>query len=75
MTHLVWGCGFGATNNANSLGSTAGATTVASGATLYLSGSFTLAEALNLTGTGMLGNGAIYAPSGSSTISDARMKT
>jgi fibronectin-binding autotransporter adhesin len=55
-------------NNANSLGTTAGATSVASGATLYLSGSFTLAEALNLTGTGMLGNGAIYAPSGNSTV-------
>ncbi len=56
-------------NNAYSLGTTAGATNVASGATLYLSGSFTLAEALNLAGTGMLGNGAIYAPSGNSTIS------
>lgn len=56
-------------NNANSLGTTAGGTTVVSGATLYLSGSFTLAEDLNLAGTGMLGNGAIYSPSGSSTVS------
>jgi autotransporter-associated beta strand protein len=58
-------------NNASSLGTTAGDTTVASGATLYLSGSFTLAEALSLSGTGMSGNGAIYAPSGNSTISGA----
>jgi autotransporter-associated beta strand protein len=43
----------------NALGTTAGATTVASGAALHVSNDITVAEAITISGTGISSNGAI----------------
>ena len=51
--------------NNTALGTTAGGTTVASGAALEIQGGITVgAEALNITGTGVGGNGALHNISG-----------
>ena len=54
--------------HATALGTTAGATTVASGAALQIQGGISIGEAITITGTGG-GNGAIRSISGSNTIS------
>ncbi|NCW75049.1 MAG: hypothetical protein EBW06_10915, partial [Gammaproteobacteria bacterium] len=56
------------TNNA-ALGTTAGITTVASGAALHLSNNITVAEAITISGTGISSNGAIRNVSDSNTLS------
>ncbi|NCV52685.1 MAG: hypothetical protein EBW65_09295, partial [Gammaproteobacteria bacterium] len=56
------------TNNA-ALGTTAGTTTVASGAALHLSNDITVAEAITISGTGISSNGAIRNVSDSNTLS------
>ena len=59
-------------NHASALGTTAGGTTVSSGATLALSGGLAVgAEALNLSGTGVGGLGAIRSISGVNSMSGA----
>ena len=55
--------------NATALGTTAGATTVASGAQLQVQGSITTAEALTVSGTGLAGTGAIRNISGNNVLS------
>lgn len=55
--------------NANALGSTAGSTTVAAGATLRGAGTFTSVEAINIAGAGVAGAGAIQSNSGTLTLS------
>ncbi|MBI1207738.1 MAG: DUF4347 domain-containing protein [Azospirillum sp.] len=55
--------------HANALGTTLGATTVSSGATLAVAPSLTLAEALTIQGSGVSGAGAIAVTSGAATIS------
>ena len=60
-------------SHANALGTTAGATTVASGATVRLAGALTFAESFSLAGTGKsvsaVNYGALHQISGSSTVS------
>ncbi|WP_454918250.1 autotransporter-associated beta strand repeat-containing protein [Xanthobacter sediminis] len=58
------------TNN-TALGSTAGGTTVASGATLRLEGATVGAEALTLSGTGFGGSGALASPIGTNSFAGA----
>jgi fibronectin-binding autotransporter adhesin len=58
-------------NSANALGATSGTTTVLDGGTLAFSGTFTSAENLTVTGSGVGGAGAIQAVSGTSTLSGA----
>ena len=48
-----------AASNSNALGSSSNTATVASGAALDLEGSITIAQALNLSGTGIGGSGAL----------------
>jgi len=55
--------------NNTGLGTTAGSTTVSSGATLALSNTITSAEPLVLNNTGVGGNGALRNLSGSNTVS------
>jgi autotransporter-associated beta strand protein len=59
--------------NATALGTTAAGTTVAAGATLQVQGNITVAaEALNVTGTGAVGqNGAVVNVSGTNVLSGA----
>ncbi|MFM8503155.1 MAG: beta strand repeat-containing protein, partial [Actinomycetota bacterium] len=57
-------------NNA-SLGTTGGATTVSSGATLSVSNSITTAEALTISGTGVSSAGAVRSTSTGNTLSGA----
>ncbi|WP_374562614.1 putative Ig domain-containing protein [Ideonella sp.] len=60
-------------NHANALGTTAGSTTVASGATVRVTGGLTVAEAFTIAGTGKtvsgVDYGALHLVSGSSTLS------
>ncbi|MGU3626052.1 Ig-like domain-containing protein [Comamonas sp. C24C] len=60
-------------SHANALGTTAGATTVSSGATVRLAGSLTFAESFSIAGTGKavsaVNYGALHQISGSSTVS------
>jgi len=60
-------------SNANALGTTAGATTVASGATARIAGGLTVAESFTISGTGKtvssVDYGALHLISGSSTLS------
>ena len=61
-----------AISNATALGTTAGGTTVASGAALELSGSIALgAEALTLSGTGVSSGGALRSVSGTNSLTGA----
>ena len=53
----------------NALGTTAGTTTVASGAALHLSNNITVAEAITIGGTGISTNGAIRNVADSNTLS------
>ena len=53
----------------NALGTTAGATTVASGAALHVSNDITVAEAITISGTGVSSVGALYFVSGNNTYS------
>jgi autotransporter-associated beta strand protein len=53
----------------NALGTTAGSTTVASGAALGLQGGVTVAEAVSAAGTGISSAGAIYNVSGTNILS------
>ena len=53
----------------NALGTTAGTTTVASGAALHLSNDVTVAEAITMSGSGISNNGAIRNVSDSNTLS------
>jgi len=55
--------------HAAGLGTTASGTTVASGATLEVSGGLTVAETLSLSGTGASSNGALRFTSGNNTYS------
>nr|WP_222533414.1 Ig-like domain-containing protein [Azospirillum sp. 412522] len=55
----------------NALGTTAGGTTVSSGATLALADGITLAEALTIGGVGVSSAGALQVTSGSATVSGA----
>lgn len=57
--------------NANALGATSTGTTVSSGGSLALSGGISVAEPLNLSGTGSGGTGALNNASGSNTASGA----
>ena len=58
--------------NGSALGTTAAGTTVASGATLALSGGIAVgAEAVNVNGTGVGGNGAIRSTAGSNSLAGA----
>ena len=58
--------------NATALGGTTGGTTVASGATLAISGGLTvLSENLTLSGSGVGGGGALRSTSGSNTINSS----
>ena len=57
--------------SAAALGTAAGTTTVASGATLQIQNSLTVAEPLNLSGTGVSGAGAVEQVSGTNTLSGA----
>ncbi|HVE43861.1 MAG TPA: autotransporter-associated beta strand repeat-containing protein, partial [Gammaproteobacteria bacterium] len=59
-----------ATNN-NSLGDTVGNTIIANNAALHIAGGVTIAEALNITGTGLSSAGAIRSISGNNTLSGA----
>ncbi|OAI01770.1 hypothetical protein A1353_00690 [Methylomonas methanica] len=54
--------------HSNALGTTAGSTTVASGASLGLQGGVTVAEAVSASGTGTSSAGAIYNVSGTNTL-------
>ncbi|PUE51435.1 hypothetical protein B9Z45_14730 [Limnohabitans sp. 2KL-17] len=54
--------------NSGGLGSSAGATTVSSGAALEISGGITLADALTISGTGVSSNGAVRSLSGANTL-------
>ena len=65
-TTVSFGTLVAASNNA--LGSPAGGTTVASGATLGLQGGITVTEAITITGSGLGGNGAIRNLSGANTL-------
>ena len=56
-------------SHANALGTTAGGTTVASGAALALSGGITIAENLTLSGSGVSSGGALVSASGGNTVS------
>ncbi|WP_052088523.1 Ig-like domain-containing protein [Comamonas thiooxydans] len=60
-------------SHANAFGTTAGATTVASGATVRLAGALTFAESFSLAGTGKsvsaVNYGALHQISGNSTVS------
>ncbi|WP_052703348.1 Ig-like domain-containing protein [Comamonas thiooxydans] len=60
-------------SHANALGTTAGATTVASGATVRLAGALTVAESFSIAGTGKavsaVNYGALHLNSGSTTVS------
>ncbi len=47
-------------NNDNALGSAAGGTTVSSGASLRINGSYTIADAIGIAGLGVANAGAIY---------------
>ena len=60
-----------AISNASALGTTAGATTVASGAALQVSGGITLGEAVTLNGTGVSSGGALRSTSGNNTWNGA----
>jgi len=53
----------------NALGSTAGSTTVSSGASLGLQGGVTVTEAVSVAGLGVSSAGAIYNVSGTNTLS------
>jgi hypothetical protein len=53
----------------NALGTTAGATTVASGAALHVSNDITVAEAITISGTGISNNGAIRNTADDNTLS------
>ncbi|XKH39012.1 autotransporter-associated beta strand repeat-containing protein [Azospirillum doebereinerae] len=55
----------------NALGTTAGGTTVSTGATLALANGVTLAEALTIGGVGVSSAGALQVTSGSATVSGA----
>jgi autotransporter-associated beta strand protein len=55
----------------NALGTTAGSTTVATGATLQLASGVTLAEDLTVSGTGVSSVGALQVTTGSATVSGA----
>ena len=57
--------------SAAALGTAVGTTTVASGATLQIQNSLTVAEPLNLSGTGVSGAGAVEQVSGTNTLSGA----
>lgn len=57
--------------SANALGSSAAGTTVAEGAALELSGSFTSSEPLSLAGTGIASGGVLISASGTQTMSGA----
>ena len=57
--------------NNTGLGTTAGATTIATGATLALSGGLTSAEPITLNSTGVAGNGVIRNLAGTNTLSGA----
>ncbi|MCP8690154.1 DUF4347 domain-containing protein, partial [Marinobacterium sedimentorum] len=57
-------------NSDNALGTTAGGTTVASGAILAVTSGVTVADALSISGAGFAGLGAIYS-SGNTTITGA----
>ena len=57
--------------NNGALGTTAGTTTIASGAALEVQGGITTAEAISLSGTGVNTNGAIRNISGANTLSGA----
>ncbi|WP_034374585.1 Ig-like domain-containing protein, partial [Comamonas testosteroni] len=60
-------------SHANALGTTAGSTTVANGATVRLGGGLTVAESFNITGSGKTvaatNYGALHLGSGSTTVS------
>ncbi|NCX49937.1 MAG: hypothetical protein EBW81_10715, partial [Gammaproteobacteria bacterium] len=58
-----------AITHSSALGTTAGITTVASGAALHLSNNITVAEAITISGTGISTNGAIRNVSDSNTLS------
>lgn len=58
-------------NAANALGNTTGTTTVLDGGTLAFSGTFTSGENITVAGSGVGGNGAIQAVSGTTTLSGA----
>jgi fibronectin-binding autotransporter adhesin len=62
-------------NHANALGTTAGSTTVASGATVRVTGGLTVAEAFTIAGTGKtvsgVDYGALHLVSGTTTLSGA----
>ena len=57
--------------SSGALGTTAGGTTVAAGATLALSGGITTGEAITLNGTGVSGGGALRNVLGTNTVSGA----
>ena len=63
--------GYVAISNATGLGTTDGATTVASGATLKISGGITVAEAITLNGVGRSSSGAIAFTANDNTYSGA----
>ena len=58
-------------SHADSLGGTSGATTVASGAALSISGGITVAEAITISGTGISSGGAIIFTANDNTYSGA----
>ena len=60
-----------AISHADSLGGTSGATTVASGAALSISGGITVAEPITISGTGISSGGAIVFTGGNNTYSGA----
>ncbi len=57
--------------NSNALGTTAGGTTIASGATLELQNDISIGDAINFRGTGFATNGAIRNVSGNNTLTGA----
>lgn len=57
--------------NAGALGTTAGYTTVASGAALQIQGGLNVGEPLRLSGTGISNNGALHSTGGNNTLSSA----
>ena len=56
-------------SNAAGLGDVSGATTVASGAGLYLNGGINVGDAISVSGSGVGGDGVIRSEGGSNTLS------